>query len=294
MEVRAVSERKIRCREIGQGDVEAIADLLTRGFPGRPRAYWRAGLQRQAARAVPDGYPRYGYLLEAAGAVVGVLLLTYSDKNVGGELAVFCNVASWYVEPQFRSQASLLSAIALKHKHVTYLNITPAPSTWPILEAQGYKRYCNGLFVALPALSRGGGAIEVVTADSARPDDLPADAFELLQRHVRYGCLSLICRTPRGALPFVFAPFRIRQGRISPPAMHLIHCSSVDAFVAVAGAIGRFLLARGRLLVVIDANGPVEGLIGIYSEARGQKYFRGPNPPRLGELSDTEYVLYGI
>jgi hypothetical protein len=76
--------------------------------------------------------------------------------------------------------------------------------------------------------------------------------------------------------------------------MHLIHCSSVDAFVAVAGAIGRFLLARGRLLVVIDANGPVEGLIGIYSEARGQKYFRGPNPPQLGELSDTEYVLYGI
>ena len=78
-----MSARKIRCREIAAGDVDAVADLLTRGFPGRPRAYWLAGLERQAARAVPDGYPRYGYLLEAAGAVVGALLLMYSQQGFG-------------------------------------------------------------------------------------------------------------------------------------------------------------------------------------------------------------------
>lgn len=289
-----MSARKIRCREIVAGDVDAVADLLTRGFPGRPRAYWLGGLRRQTSRAVPDGYPRYGYLLEAAGAVVGVLLLMYSGKASAGEPSLTCNVASWYVEPQFRNQASLLSAIALKHKHVTYVNVTPAPPTWPILKAQGYKLYCNGLLFALPALSRGGGTVTAVATDTVKVDDLPANEFELLRRHASYGCLSLVCRTPRGATPFVLAPFRIRQGRIGLPAMQLIFCRNIDDFVACAGAVGRFLLKRGTPLVVVDANGPMEGLAGFYSEARGQKYFRGPNPPRLGDLADTEYALYGL
>jgi len=289
-----VSARKIRCREIASGDVEDVADLLTRGFPGRSHAYWLAGLQRQTARAVPDGYPRYGYLLEAAGAVVGVLLLMYSGTASAGEPALTCNVASWYVDPQFRNQASLLSGIALKHKHVTYLNVTPARPTWPILEAQGYKRYCNGLFFAVPALSRGAGTVTAITADSTRPDDLPASEFELLQRHAGYGCLSLVCRTSRGVTPLVLAPFRIRQGRIGLPALQLIWCRSIDDLVACAGAVGRFLTMRGKPLVVIDANGPIAGMPGFYNEARGQKYYRGPNRPRLGDLSDTEYALYGL
>jgi hypothetical protein len=294
MEASRVSARKIRCREIASGDVDAVADLLTRGFPGRTRAYWLAGLQRQASRAVPDGYPRYGYLLEAAGAVVGVLLLMYSESAGAREPALTCNVASWYVDPQFRNQASLLSGIALKHKHVTYLNVTPAPSTWPILEAQGYKRYCNGLFFAVPALSRGGGTVTAISANSTQPDDLSASEFDLLQRHASYGCLSLVCRSPRGAMPFVLAAFRIRQGRIGMPAMQLIWCRGIDDFVACAGAVGRYLIMRGKPLVVIDADGRIAGLTGLYSEARGQKYYRGPNPPRLGDLADTEYALYGL
>ena len=31
----------IRCREIGIADLDAIADLLARGFPIRSRDYWR-------------------------------------------------------------------------------------------------------------------------------------------------------------------------------------------------------------------------------------------------------------
>jgi hypothetical protein len=294
MEPGTVSARKIRCREIVAKDVDAIADLLTRGFPGRPLTYWLDGLRRQAARMVPSGHPQYGYLLEAAGAVVGVLLLMYSKKTASGESALTCNVASWYVEPQFRNQASLLSAIALKHRHVTYVNVTPAPATWKILEAQGYKRYCNGLFFAVPALSRGGAVVSAVTDNCARPDDVSQDEFDLLKRHTGYGCLSLVCRTSRGTMPFVLAPFRARQGRIRLPAMQLIYCRSVGDFVACAGAVGRFLLARGKPVVIIDANGPITGLAGIFSGVRGQKYFRGPNPPRLGDLADTEFALYGI
>ena len=55
------------------------------------------------------------------------------------------------MEPAFRGYASFLAAQALRHKNVTYLNISPAPNTKPIVEAQGYTKYGDGLFVAIPA-----------------------------------------------------------------------------------------------------------------------------------------------
>jgi hypothetical protein len=45
--------------------------------------------------------------------------------------------------------------------------------------------------------------------------------------------------------------------------------------------------------VLLDANGAVPGLIGLYTERRGRKYFKGPHRPRLADLADTEFVLYG-
>ncbi len=291
-----VSQARIRCREISESDIDAIADLLTRGFVGRSRDYWMGGLRRQAAREVPDGYPRFGYTLDHDGAPVGVLLLLYTARNDGGATSIQCNLSSWYVDPAFRNFAPLLTKVAQRHKEVTYLNISPASWTWPIIETQGFRSYCRGLFFSLPFLARTrrGMRIETVAAGTEAVSGLPAEEFELLKRHARYGCLSLVCRTPDGGVfPFVLQPMRIRRGWIAPPAMQLIYCRDTSEFVACAGAIGRLLLARGNVSVILDANGPVPGLIGLYTEARGRKYFKGPRPPRLADLTDTELVLYG-
>ena len=58
---------QIRCREIGEADLDGVADLLARGFYGRSRDYWLQGLRRQAAREVPQDYPRFGYMLDHEG-----------------------------------------------------------------------------------------------------------------------------------------------------------------------------------------------------------------------------------
>ncbi len=285
----------IRCREIGEADIGAVADLLTRGFVGRSRAYWTRGLRRQAAREVPQGYPRFGYMLDKDGAPVGILLLLYRDRARDGEAEIRCNLSSWYVEPEFRNYAPLLTKIAQRHREVTYLNISPARWTWPIIEAQGFRTYCNGLFLSLPALARraGGATIEIVGPDTTAVEGLSATELDLLRRHAGYGCLSLVCRTQAGVFPFILSAVRIRRGWIAPPAMQLIYCRDISDYVACAGAIGRLLLRRGKIAVMLDANGRVDGLIGLYTEARGRKYFRGPNRPRLSDLTDTELVIYG-
>ena len=117
---------QIRCREIAATDIDAVADLLTRGFVGRTRDYWMRGLRLQAERDVPENYPRFGYMLVHEGVPVGVLLLLYSTRGKADGASVYCNLSSWYVEPRFRNYAPMLTSIAQRLKDVTYFNISPA------------------------------------------------------------------------------------------------------------------------------------------------------------------------
>ena len=291
-----MSSLKPQSREIQQSDVEAIADLLTRGFVHRSRDYWMRGLLRMGARSVPDGAPRYGYMIEHDNKPVGCLLLIYSTRTIEGQIATCCNVSSWYVDPEFRNFAALFASMTQKRKDVTYFNITPAPPTWPILEAQGFKAYCRGLYFSLPVLSRAGGdmRIEVVSAATTAIAGLPDDELAMLKRHAGYGCLSLVCRTGQESIPFVFFSLRKRRGFIPVPALQLAYCRTPDDYARCAGALGRYLLRRGAPIVISDANGAMTGIAGVYSEARGRKYFRGPHCPRLGDLADTELAIFGM
>jgi hypothetical protein len=133
--------QKIRCREISETDIVSVADLLTRGFVWRWREYWMQGLRRQAAREVPKGCPRFGYMLDDDGMAVGVLLLLlYASRFNGSEAAIHCNLSSWYVDPALRNYAPLLTKIAQRNKEVTYLNISPATWTWPIIGPRPFDR----------------------------------------------------------------------------------------------------------------------------------------------------------
>jgi hypothetical protein len=287
---------KPRIREISENDVEAIADLLTRGFIHRPREYWMRGLRRQGTRPLPPDVPRYGYLLENEGVPVGCLLLIYSSKVIDGETAICCNVSSWYVDPAFRNYAALFASMTQKRRDVTYFNVTPAAATWPILETQGFRPYCRGLYFSLPALSRNGRGmtIKAVSPDTPSIAGLPSEELDRLKRHAEYGAVSLVCHSAEAVFPFIFFRLRKRRGVIPVPALQLGYCRSIPDYVNCASAIGRYLLPRGKPFIIVDANEPLSGLAGVYSEVHGRKYFKGPHRPRLGDLADTEFALYGM
>jgi hypothetical protein len=283
----------IRCRQIADADVPAVAALLARGFPGRNRQYWEGGLQQLGKLQPPPGLPKYGYLLDAAGTVVGTLLLISSTRRAGNKLITRSNVSSWYVEPDFRAYAPLLTLRAHAHKDVTYLNVSPDPSTWSIIEAQGFLRYCDGTFITFPILKGVFGDGESVQVlDGCMPPAATFEPFEreILLRHAEFGCISLWCVTSERAYPFVFQPWRSKK---IIPSARLIYCRDIGDFVRFAGPIGRVLARRGRSFVVVDANGAVPGLLGIFRGNR-PKYYRGPDRPRLGDLAYTESVVFGI
>jgi hypothetical protein len=283
----------VRARQIGQSDINGVADLLARGFRSRTRQFWLRVLARLTDRPPPAGLPKYGYLLESSGTLVGVILLIFSTARTGISYTTRCNVSSWYVEPAFRTYAGLLASQALKHKEVTYLDVTPAPHTRAIVEAQGYSRYSGGVFIAAPALNFCYENTQVREVGANADLDVHLDSFErdLLMEHVEYGCMSLWCVTSERAYPFVFRP-RLARGVI--PYAQLIYCRDLEDLVRFAGPIGRFLAMRRRPLVFIDSNGPIPGLVGRYIDGRMPKYFKGPDRPRLGDLANTEIAMFGM
>jgi hypothetical protein len=287
---------RIVCRPIAPEDLARVADLLTRGFPSRPRTYWQTALQRMARLTVPEGCERFGYLLVIDTEPVGVLLLIASARSIDGEQRIFCNVSSWYVDQRFIAYAPALVSKALRNRALTYVNISPSPPTWPILEIQGYRKYCLGSFwtmawfrpaardVRLTVLRAGG-----TDSRAARETDWP-----LLRDHAEFGCLVLLCCGPTEISPFVFRPYRRRDGKLWMPAAQLIYCRDYAGLVRHAGILSRYLALRGMPFIIADANGPLAGLPGFYQSRWGTKFYRGSKPPVLGDLAYTECALFGF
>jgi hypothetical protein len=272
-----------------------VIDLLSRGFRERSRRFWTTALDRLAQHPTPAGYPKYGYILEVLGRSVGVLLLIHSRVPGCAKDSVRCNVSSWYVEPEYRCYAAMLVSQALKHKEVTYFNITPAPNTLPILAAQGYRPFSVGRFVSFPAVSaplRRGSIRRIDTLERAPPSLVSPQELELLRCHAGFGCLSVISHVANRWSPFVF----ISHGRVVKGTMRLallIYCRSIDEFVANAGPLGRYLLRCGFPAVALDATGPIQGLPGYFTTGQW-RFYRGPHPPRLGDLAYTELPIFGL
>jgi hypothetical protein len=272
---------RVRCRQIVEDDLDGLADLQARGFPNSPRHSWIAGFARWRTMAPVEGVPRFGYVLDDGQRPVGVLLLISSRRGD----RIMANLSSWYVEPQWRTHSTLLVQMATRQKDVTYLNASPAPHTWRILQAQGFQPYNfgrSGVF-ALP----GRGRVS---------EDIPAGLPEaqLLADHRAWGWTALTVEKEGGVFPFVFKPRRLDRlaiGRRKPAVMDLMYCRSIDDFRRCAPALARYFLARGVVGFLVD--GDADGMLSHYVEGKEPRYFKGPHRPVLGDLAYTEKVVFG-
>jgi hypothetical protein len=180
---------------------------------------------------------------------------------------------------------------ALRHADTTYINISARPAARPIVLAQGFRCYSSGQYVAVPALHLGSdnNPVKICGIDATPGVPFEASDHELLAAHAEFGCMSFWCVTRERAHPFVFLPRRFKR---ILPGVQLIYCRDIDDVVRFAGPLGRFLAARGKLVMSIDANGPIAGLPGRYVAGKSPRFFKGPNPPRLGDISYTQGAMF--
>jgi hypothetical protein len=283
-----VANARVRVRQITEADFLPIAALLSEGFRDRSQAYWLKGLARQIGRPRPEGYPLYGYLLEANGTPVGAILMFFSALPTPEGPIVRCNVSSWYVRPDYRIFGSLLITTATKDKNVTYFNTTPAPHTWQTVEAQGFSVYCKGQMYVLPALTPSVKRATIEVFNDA-VTLLSTPARDILAQHSAFGCLSVIVHCDGQDYPFVFQKHHVKK---LIPVYRLLYCRDIEEFVRFAGNLGRFLFKAGSPWVRVDADSPIAGLFGYFTQKLGRKYAKGPHPPKLGDLAFSEATFF--
>ncbi|HEX4637133.1 MAG TPA: hypothetical protein VH189_13175 [Rhizomicrobium sp.] len=267
---------RVRCRLIAENDLEGIADLLSRGFPQTRRDHWTRGFARWRQLPVIAQMPRYGYLLDTGFGPVGVILMISSRRGD----QVISNLCGWYVDPKWQSHSPLLISLATKLRQVTYLNASPAPHTWRLLQAHGFSPYNFGRTATFALPGRG-------LVSETIPDDLPE--AQLLRDHHAMGWMSLTVEKDGQVSPFVLRPRRLEKPKL--PVMEVMFCRGADDLGRCAPALARYFLPRGRLGFLID--GDMDNLLSHYVEGREPRYFKGPYRPVLGDLAYTEKAIFG-
>ena len=283
----------LRCRQIEEADIDAVAALLARGFPRMIGRFWLgafAQLSRHSRRVdcrnmVTCWRRRHRGRRDPIRSA-----RPYRQRRRPRPAAIF--PAGMSIR-RYRAYAPMLVSQALRHKDVTYLNVSPAPHTRPIIEAQGFSRYMRRR-LRRPAGAQGlFGGPKTKVFEAKRQPNVPL-------RPARSGDAggTRRARLPR---PVVRArparlPFRVPPafGPRRPPCALLIYCRDIADFVRFAGPLGRALTRRGCPFVVLDANGRIPGLVRLFQPGTMPKYFKGPQPPRLGDLAYTERAVLGV
>lgn len=269
----------LRNRAIEPVDLPALSQLLAEGFPTRCAADWLSVLEHLMTLSQQSHRLPIGFVLAGEEGPVGVLLTIRSPDGRR------CSLSSWYVRDEFRRFATMLVSMAVKDRSVTYLNISSERHTRPIIEAQGFRRYADGVVLALPSIGRGRAKISY-----AAPATADAEEKVMAEAHAGFGCIVLWATVGGSAHPFVFSRRRIAN-RMT--AAQVVYCPPDTDWRKVAGPLGRALLRRGLGCLLLDATGPVPGLPGRFMPGRMPKFARGTDVPRLGDLAWTEAAVFG-
>lgn len=274
-------------REITDDDLAAVRELLVEGFPLRSREYWSKGLANLGSLPRIEGFPRYGYVVDADAAPQGVLLTITSDH---GALGMRTHFSSWYVREGYRQFALLLFRRALELENTTFVNPSPAEHILAILKRFGFEAYTAGMVrldlrtAARRRPSRGA----VQRLGSGDLAGLSEPEHRLAEDHRRMGCDVLRLRADGRAGLLIHRAKWIKR---SLPCSQVIFADP-DLVLELAGPVMRALASRGFLLALCDVDQARAPEIGRLVR-RGVRYFKGAEAPAVGDLSYSELAIFG-
>jgi hypothetical protein len=234
-----------------------------------------------------EGFPRYGYLVDAEHAAQGLLLTITSDRGADG---VRTHFSSWYVRERYRHFALLLLKHVLELQNTTFINPSPADHVVRIINTFGFEPYTAGMVMvdlrmAMRRRSSRGSAQRLGLDDLA---DLSAPEAQIAEDHLRMGCEVLRLKTDVRTGLLIHRRKWIKR---SLPCSQVI-LADPDLMLELAGPVMRALASRGSLLALCDVDQTREPAIGrVYR--RGVRYFKGAEAPPVGDLSYSELGIFG-
>jgi hypothetical protein len=237
-------ETTIELAPITDADVAAVADFLRANHDdGAP---WAAS----AVEPWRVDAPNHGFLIRDGKRIVGTLLALYSQRQVAGQLQRFCNMGSWCVLPDYRSQSMSLLRALLAQEGYHFTVLSPADGPREILAWSGFRFFdTSAAFIpnlpwpTLPGRTR-------ITAD---PDVIEATLTgaerDLYHDHApALAAEHLVIIRGRESCYVMFRKFR-RRG--VPVFANVLHVSNPDLFRRTVRPLTRHLLVRHGLVATL-------------------------------------------
>lgn len=168
--------------------LDEVLPLLRRLNPAMHAYRWRLAFD---GRWHPDDGTSGCVLLEG-GRPVGVMGMLFSERDIGGRRMPFCNLHSWYVEPEHRAHSLLLLRRALALRDCTLTDFSASPRVVEICRRLGF-RGLDDAVVAVPAVPwprPRAAAVEELDATRAA-QVLDAQALRLFHDHLGIDCVQL-------------------------------------------------------------------------------------------------------
>jgi len=265
-------------------------NLLVRGFPRRSRDFWEQAVQRITRHNADSGQTSIGQLLVVKGVPVGVMLTLHQSRDTDGNPCRITNLSSWYVEPEHRVLAPLMLREMTRDPGSVYTDLTPSKGVARMLPQLGFKPLNVGVSaIALPLAALGGvgrSSVSSLTEDASGA--LRTDDVALLRRGAAFGAMAGVLHVDRGHFPLLFVSRSIRR----IPAAELIYCDDNQLLMREIGAVARFLLKQGKLVLIIDIPLDFEAP-GAHFVGRGLKFVKGECAANRTDYAGSELLLIG-
>lgn len=201
-----------------------------------------------------------GFVLLEGDAIVGFIGTIAARRQVNGETAFVRNISSWSAHPKYRGWGMALLAAVLQDETITYTAFTPAPTSWAVLMAQGFKQLDAHRIVMLPLLQPEtlfGSTRPVISFDQAAVRQrLTNQQRQIFDDHAPYNCLQLtVSDGPDHAYLVVKRRLAARrQGRDLPmriPYSDILYCSAPELLTRHLERVKLAILRRQRTVALV-------------------------------------------
>ena len=137
-----------------------------------------------------------GYIIEDQDEAVGYLGTLFSIREINGRVEKFCNLCTWIVKEEYRSEGLPLLFQVVRLKNVTITNFTGARVA-PILVKFGFTKLDETLkiFFALPAFSAN---CELIYDQDKIIPYLDAHDRRIVEDHRNFNCGFVLLKSPNG------------------------------------------------------------------------------------------------
>ena len=151
---------------ISDGDLADVGRFLGTQFPPDTPAHEWGEAWLRTVNLPGSAAPNHGFMLRAAGRIVGAYPAIYSTRMIDGRRERFCNLAVWCVSPDFRAQSLGMLKAILAQEGFHFTDLSPIERVQKLNAALGFQ-YLDTATALAPNLPWPVSRRVVISADPA-------------------------------------------------------------------------------------------------------------------------------